>query len=98
MSNLIVGGMEEDWPDNRGIFVSDDEQFLVWVNEEDQLRIISMRKGGDVKAVFALLVKGLNTIENYLKSKGKEFKTDKLGYVYMSYKFRYWYESKCSWI
>eukprot|EP00486_Rosalina_sp_Unknown_P006002 CAMPEP_0201567878 /NCGR_PEP_ID=MMETSP0190_2-20130828/8596_1 /ASSEMBLY_ACC=CAM_ASM_000263 /TAXON_ID=37353 /ORGANISM="Rosalina sp." /LENGTH=374 /DNA_ID=CAMNT_0047988365 /DNA_START=93 /DNA_END=1217 /DNA_ORIENTATION=- len=80
--NLIVGGMEDDWPQNRGIFINKDETFLVWINEEDQLRIISMRKGGDVKAVFSLLMKGLNTIEAYLKKQGKEFKkSDKLGYI-----------------
>ena len=33
----------------RGIFHNAEKTFLVWVNEEDQLRIISMQKGGDVK-------------------------------------------------
>ena len=48
--NLIVSGMERDWPEGRGIFHNKDKTFLTWVNEEDQLRIISMQKGGDVKA------------------------------------------------
>merc|ERR1711922_96542 len=47
--NLIAAGMERDWPEGRGIFHNADKTFLVWVNEEDQLRIISMQKGGDVK-------------------------------------------------
>ena len=37
--------MERDWPEGRGIFHNIDKTFLVWVNEEDQLRIISMQKG-----------------------------------------------------
>ena len=37
--------MERDWPEGRGIFHNKDKTFLVWVNEEDQLRIISMQKG-----------------------------------------------------
>ena len=41
--------MERDWPEGRGIFHNAEKTFLVWVNEEDQLRIISMQKGGDVK-------------------------------------------------
>ena len=45
--NLIAAGMERDWPEGRGIFINNDKTFLVWVNEEDQLRIISMKKGGD---------------------------------------------------
>merc|ERR1719348_2587127 len=53
--NLQVAGMERDWPEGRGIFHNKDKTFLVWVNEEDQLRIISMQKGGDVKAVFGRL-------------------------------------------
>jgi hypothetical protein len=41
--------MERDWPEGRGIFHNEAKTFLVWVNEEDQMRIISMQKGGDVK-------------------------------------------------
>jgi protein-arginine kinase len=47
--NLIAAGMERDWPEGRGIYHNAAKSFLVWVNEEDQLRIISMQKGGDVK-------------------------------------------------
>ena len=43
--NLIAAGMERDWPEGRGIFHNAAKTFLVWVNEEDQLRIISMQKG-----------------------------------------------------
>jgi len=34
--------LNRDWPEGRGIFHNDSKTFLVWVNEEDQLRIISM--------------------------------------------------------
>ncbi len=34
-------------------------QFLVWVGEEDHLRIISMQEGGHVGEVFARLVQGV---------------------------------------
>jgi len=43
--NLIAAGMERDWPEGRGIYHNDAKTFLVWVNEEDQLRIISMEEG-----------------------------------------------------
>ena len=55
--NLKVAGMERDWPEGRGIFHNEAKTFLVWVNEEDQLRIISMQMGGDVKAVFERLAR-----------------------------------------
>ena len=38
--------MERDWPEGRGIFHNKEKTFLTWVNEEDQLRIISMQKVG----------------------------------------------------
>merc|ERR1712121_597686 len=44
--NLQVAGMERDWPEGRGIFHNEAKTFLLWVNEEDQTRIISMQKGG----------------------------------------------------
>jgi len=79
--NLIVAGMERDWPQGRGIFHNADKTFLVWVNEEDQLRIISMQQGKDVKEVFDRLVRGINAVESSLK--GKQFqKHEKYGYIH----------------
>ena len=50
--NLITAGMERDWPEGRGIFHNHGKTFLVWVNEEDQLRIISMEKGLCAEILF----------------------------------------------
>merc|ERR1712142_471173 len=82
--NLTVAGMERDWPEGRGIFHNDEKTFLIWVNEEDQLRIISMQKGGDVRAVFERLAKGINAVEeSVLKESGKAFMLDsKYGYIH----------------
>merc|ERR1711955_94917 len=55
--NLISAGMERDWPEGRGIYHNEAKTFLTWVNEEDQLRIISMQKGGDVRGVFDRLAR-----------------------------------------
>lgn len=61
MINIVIlnqaSGMERDWPEGRGIFFNEDKNFLVWVNEEDQFRIISMQKGGNVLEVFKRLAK-----------------------------------------
>merc|ERR1712024_297623 len=66
--NLKVAGMERDWPEGRGIFHNADKTFLVWVNEEDQLRIISMQKGGDVKGVFSRLSRGIKAVGDSVKA------------------------------
>merc|ERR1719474_1442789 len=60
--NLQVAGMERDWPEGRGIFHNEAKTFLLWVNEEDQTRIISMEKGGDVKGVFERLARGIKAV------------------------------------
>merc|ERR1719427_137802 len=82
--NLKVAGIEEDWPEGRGIFHNKDKTFLTWVNEEDQLRIISMQKGGDVKGVFDRLARGIKAVGDSVKAEsGKEFMLDpKYGYVH----------------
>ena len=52
---LDACGLNRDWPEGRGIFHNNEKSFLVWVNEEDQLRIISMQQGADIGAVFTRL-------------------------------------------
>merc|ERR1711937_875992 len=82
--NLIASGMERDWPEGRGIFHNKDKTFLTWVNEEDQLRIISMEMGGDVKGVFSRLARGIKAVEDSVrKESGREFMLDpKYGFIH----------------
>merc|ERR1712212_796402 len=82
--NLIAAGMERDWPEGRGIFHNAAKTFLTWVNEEDQLRIISMQKGGDVRGVFERLANGIQAVGDSVKAEsGKEFLLDaRLGYLH----------------
>merc|ERR1719149_569844 len=74
---LQSAGLEREWPKNRGIFHNDAKTFLVWVNEEDQLRIISMQQGSNIKQVFARLADGANQIEQ----KAKFANDEHFGYV-----------------
>jgi protein-arginine kinase len=52
------------WPIGRGIFHNNDKTFLVWVNEEDHLRLISMQNDGNVGQVLERLIKGIEAIES----------------------------------
>ena len=45
---LEAAGLNREWPEGRGIFHNNEKTFLVWINEEDQLRIISMQQGADI--------------------------------------------------
>ncbi len=63
---LNVAGISGDWPFGRGMYVSGDEDFLVWVGEEDHLRIMAMMSGGDLGALFRRLHGGLEKLSQYL--------------------------------
>ena len=51
------------WPAGRGIYHNNQKTFLVWCNEEDHLRIISMQMGGDLGQVYRRLTTAVNEIE-----------------------------------
>jgi protein-arginine kinase len=74
---LEACGLNREWPDARGIFHNNEKTFLVWVNEEDQLRIISMQDGADLGAVFTRLSKACSHIEKVAKFAHD----DHLGYI-----------------
>jgi creatine kinase len=79
---LTCAGMARDWPDARGIWHNDAKTFLVWVNEEDHLRVISMQKGGDIRGVFKRFCEGLTKIETLMKERGHSYMwNEHLGYV-----------------
>lgn len=64
---LKACNLNRDWPSGRGIFHNDAKTFLVWVNEEDQLRIISMQPGAGIKEVFDRLSRAAGAIEKIAK-------------------------------
>merc|ERR1712168_25 len=79
---LTCAGMARDWPDARGIWHNDEKSFLVWVNEEDHLRVISMQKNSDIRDVFRRFCEGLTKFENAMKEAGNNFMwNEHLGYV-----------------
>ena len=79
---LTCAGMARDWPDARGIWHNRDKNFLIWLNEEDHTRVISMEKGGDMRAVFNRFCSGLKEVERLIKRQGHEFMWNQhLGYI-----------------
>lgn len=61
--HLDAAGISDDWPYGRGMYISADNDFIIWVGEEDHLRIMSMKTGGDLTALFSRLEEGLKRIE-----------------------------------
>ncbi|KAJ7987061.1 hypothetical protein DPEC_G00334850 [Dallia pectoralis] len=79
---LTCAFMARDWPDGRGIWHNNEKTFLIWVNEEDHTRVISMEKGGNMKRVFERFCRGLQQVEKLIKERGWEFMwNERLGYI-----------------
>uniref|UniRef100_A0A6I8RLK6 Creatine kinase U-type, mitochondrial n=1 Tax=Xenopus tropicalis TaxID=8364 RepID=A0A6I8RLK6_XENTR len=79
---LTAAGMARDWPDARGIWHNNEKTFLIWINEEDHTRVISMEKGGNMKRVFERFCRGLKEVERLIQEKGWEFMwNERLGYI-----------------
>merc|ERR1711868_80775 len=79
---LLSSGCGRHWPDARGIFHNDAENFFVWVNEEDQMRIVSMQKGASVVEIFKRFAAATEGIQKVLKAEGYDFMhNDHLGWV-----------------
>ena len=68
-SYLSVAGISADWPYGRGMYVSADGQFIIWVGEEDQLRIMAMKRGYILNDIFSRLHSSLD----FLAAQGLNF-------------------------
>jgi protein-arginine kinase len=76
---LKSAGISADWPYGRGCYQSADGQVIVWFGEEDQLRIMCMKKGTKLNEVFDRLRTVLEKIESI---PGIEFAHDEdFGYI-----------------
>jgi len=79
---LLSSGCGRHWPDARGIYHNNKQNCFVWVNEEDQMRIVAMEKGDNIQAVFSRFVTLCNGVQEVLKQEGYDFMhTQHLGYI-----------------
>lgn len=74
---LKSAGISKDFPFARGMFVSEDETRIVWINEEDHMRIISLQNGGDINFVF----RNLKEMSKNIGEKIKFAKHPHFGYL-----------------
>jgi arginine kinase len=72
-----AAGLRRHWPEGRGVFANEARNFFIWVNEEDQLRIISMQRNADIAAVFARLCTAMEILGRNLAF----LRSDRYGYV-----------------
>jgi len=79
---LLSSGFGRHWPDARGMLMNKEENFLIWLNEEDHLRIIAMEKGSNMRGVFSRWAQGLFWTRMRLLHHGLEYQwNDRLGFL-----------------
>lgn len=79
---LLSSGCGRHWPDARGIYHNDEQNFFVWVNEEDQMRIVSMEKGDNIAAIFKRFCDATQAVQKCLKDEGYDFMhNEHLGFI-----------------
>jgi creatine kinase len=61
---LATAGIASDWPTGRGCYVSADRGFIIWVGEEDHLRIMCMHKGTVLNDVFDRLHTAIGVVSS----------------------------------
>ncbi len=74
---LKAAGLMRHWPLGRGIFMNTAKTLILWLNEEDHLRIISMEKGGNLFSVANRLFSFISSLSEQLSFQY----SDRLGYI-----------------
>jgi len=87
--------LNNDWPNWRWIFFNEDKSFSVRVNEEDELRIVSMQKWWDLKSVFRDLEFWVKKIEEELFKEKIVWKEGKLENIVFAKDEKLWYLASC---
>ena len=54
------------WPESRGIFINKPGNLIVWINEEDHMRIIAMQAGGNLAAVYDVFRRTMEALSKHL--------------------------------
>merc|ERR1711935_557592 len=65
-SFLVTAGIAGNWPHGRGCYVSADKGFIIWVGEEDHLRIMAMKKSVMINEVFDRLKAAIDVVEKLI--------------------------------
>ncbi|CAI2364299.1 unnamed protein product [Moneuplotes crassus] len=56
-------GINEDWPNGRGVFIDDNKAFVILVNFEDHVQVFTIGEDGDFSKSLTTLIKILSKFE-----------------------------------
>ncbi|KAK9882282.1 hypothetical protein WA026_020390 [Henosepilachna vigintioctopunctata] len=70
-------GVYRNWPHGRGIFHNPTENFLVWINPHDHLKVISLEYGGNLRKAYQRTMKAMRKLSRDLSF----IFSERMGYV-----------------
>jgi len=73
--NWMKEGSSVRWNEGAGVFINQQENLVIWVNREDDIKVVSMARGQDLKYILLRLHKAIFGIESMLKNLGHGFLT-----------------------
>jgi len=77
-----ASGVGRDWPDARGVFVSEERDIFAWINEADHLRVRAVGyHSGDLKGAMLRLAKAEDAIASGLPKNLEFAHSDRLGFL-----------------
>jgi creatine kinase len=78
----LSSGIGRHWPDARGVYLSDQKDFMVWLNEEDHIQLTKKQNGANMQDVFTSFCKAESALLDCLKLEGYEYmQNDHLGFL-----------------
>jgi creatine kinase len=78
----LSAGFGRHWPDARGIFVNEAQNFYVWCNEEDHVRFFARQHSVDVKAMWTRVSRAIGNVEKGVEAAGRSWlRSDHLGFI-----------------
>eukprot|EP00928_Gymnodinium_smaydae_P037234 TRINITY_DN25880_c0_g3_i1.p1 TRINITY_DN25880_c0_g3~~TRINITY_DN25880_c0_g3_i1.p1 ORF type:complete len:1226 (+),score=150.55 TRINITY_DN25880_c0_g3_i1:312-3680(+) len=84
-TTALCSGVGRHWPDGRGVFVSESKRFFAWINEEEHLRVVSVRTQDAIQEAFIEVAECLAHVESSLRSGGGEISgfawNERLGFL-----------------
>lgn len=78
----VASGAARDWPDQRGVFFSEDKGCVLWCNGLDHATIVVLERGWQAGAALQRFLRLYRALEAGLRRQGMRFSVDKgLGFL-----------------
>ncbi|CAF2040245.1 unnamed protein product [Rotaria magnacalcarata] len=71
---------DDQWPTGRGIFINKNQNFIIWINEEDNLSFISQSNDGKMNEIYERMIRAIEKLNQTFEFQQHQ----RLGYLNLS--------------